>query len=67
MVIALGRVDASLDRRAVNAGFDQGCLGVAKGGALFSRFQNGRTQRYLQVVAAALVVLAAFLLWRSAA
>jgi NADH-quinone oxidoreductase subunit L len=67
LAVALGRFDASFDRNAVNAGFDRGSRGVADGGDLFSRFQNGRTQRYLQVIAAALIVLAALLLWRSAA
>ena len=40
---------------------------VGEGGHLFSRFQDGRVQNYLRVIAAALVVLAALLLWRSAA
>ena len=67
LVTGLGWVDASLDKHAVNAGFDEGCRGVVGGGRLFSRFQNGRVQNYLRVIAAALVVLAALLLWRSAA
>jgi NADH-quinone oxidoreductase subunit L len=67
LVTGLGRADASLDQHAVNAGFDEGCIRVAGGGQLFSRFQSGRVQNYLRVIAAALVVLAALLLWRSAA
>jgi NADH-quinone oxidoreductase subunit L len=67
LVIGLGRMDASLDSRAVNAGFDEGCHRVAGGGQLFSRLQNGRVQNYLRAIAAALVALAALLLWRSAA
>jgi NADH-quinone oxidoreductase subunit L len=67
LVTGLGWVDASLDKHAVNAGFDEGCRGVAGGGRIFSRFQNGRVQNYLRMIAAALVVLAALLLWRSAA
>ncbi len=67
LVTGLGRVDASLDTHAVNAGFDEGCRAVGEGGHLFSRFQDGRVQNYLRVIAAALVVLAALLLWRSAA
>ncbi len=67
LVTGLGIVDASLDKHAVNAGFDEGCRAVGEGGHLFSRFQDGRVQNYLRVIAAALVVLAALLLWRSAA
>jgi NADH-quinone oxidoreductase subunit L len=67
LVTTLGRIDASLDKHAVNAGFDEGCHGVAGSGRLFSRFQDGRVQNYLRVIAAALVVLAALLLWRSGA
>ncbi len=67
LVTGLGWADASLDKHAVNAGFDEGCRGVAGGGRLFSRFQNGRVQNYLRMIAAALLVLAALLLWRSAA
>ena len=67
LVTGLGWVDDSLDKRAVNAGFDDGCRRVAGGGYLFSRFQSGQVQNYLRVIAAALVALAALLLWRSAA
>jgi len=67
LVGGLGWVDASIDSYAVNAGFEEGCRGVSGGGRLFSRLQNGRVQTYLRAIAAALVVLAALLLWRSAA
>ena len=67
LVTGLGWMDASLDKYAVNAGFDEGCRGVSGSGRLFSRLQNGRVQNYLRAIAAALVVLAALLLWRSAA
>jgi NADH-quinone oxidoreductase subunit L len=67
MAVMLGWLDAGVDRHAVNAGFDEGCREVAKGGQLLSYFQNGRTQRYLRAIAAALIVLAALMLWRSAA
>jgi NADH-quinone oxidoreductase subunit L len=67
LVTTLGWADASIDRYAVNAGFDEGCRGVSGSGTLFSRLQNGRVQNYLRAIAAALVVLAALLLWRSAA
>jgi NADH-quinone oxidoreductase subunit L len=64
--IGLGRIDGSLDKHAVNAGFDEACHGVSQGGQIAARFQNGRIQSYLRVIAAALVALGAFLLWRSA-
>ena len=64
---ALGSVDGALDRNALNAGFDEGCRTVAAGGRLSSSFQNGQVQNYLRAIAAALIVLAALLLWRSAA
>jgi NADH-quinone oxidoreductase subunit L len=65
LVIALAWTDASIDKFAVNAGFDEGCRGIAEGGHLLSLLQSGRVQSYLRAIAAALVVLAAVLLWRS--
>jgi NADH-quinone oxidoreductase subunit L len=67
LVTGLGHVDASIDKQAVNGGFDEGCRGVSSGGRLLSHFQNGQVQNYLRIIAAALIVLAALLLWRSAA
>jgi len=67
LVTGLGRIDASIDTHAVNGGFDEACHEVSQGGRLLSRFQNGKVQNYLRVIAAALVALAALLLWRSAA
>jgi NADH-quinone oxidoreductase subunit L len=67
LVTGLGWMDASLDKYAVNAGFDEGCRGVTEGGRAFSLLQNGRVQSYLSAIAIALVVLAAVLLWRSGA
>ena len=55
--------DAGVDRFVVNGGFDEGCREVSRGGRLLSRLQNGRVQTYLSVIAAALVVLALWLLW----
>ena len=59
----LARVETWTDARVVNAGFDGGCQSVARGGWLLALLQNGRVQRYLRVLALALVVLAAALLW----
>ena len=67
LVTGLGHVDESIDTHAVNGSFDEGCRRVSGSGRLLSHFQNGQVQNYLRVIAAALVVLAALLLWRSAA
>jgi NADH-quinone oxidoreductase subunit L len=58
----IGWIDFSLDRWVVNKGFDEGCNGVADGGRLLARFQDGRIQNYLRLLAAAVAALAFFLL-----
>jgi NADH-quinone oxidoreductase subunit L len=63
MVTGMGWLDAGVDKFVVNGGFDEGCRDVARGGRLLSHLQNGRVQNYLRVIAVALVVLAAILLW----
>jgi len=62
-VIGLSWVDRVLDEYVVNAGFDKGCQGLTEGGQAMSRFQNGRVQRYLRVLALAMAGLILFLLW----
>jgi len=64
LVRGLGWLDAGADRFVVNDGFDEGCRELSRGGRLLSHFQNGRVQTYLRVIAGALVVLTALLLWR---
>jgi NADH-quinone oxidoreductase subunit L len=59
---SLGWVDFSLDRWVVNKGFDEGCNGVADGGRLLARLQDGRIQNYLRLLAAAVAALAFYLL-----
>ncbi len=63
LVKGFGWLDAGADKFVVNGGFDEGCRGVARGGRLFARLQNGRVQTYLSVIAAALVLLAVLLFW----
>jgi NADH-quinone oxidoreductase subunit L len=58
----IGWIDFSVDRWVVNKGFDQGCDGVADGGRLLARLQDGRIQHYLRWVGAAVAALALFLL-----
>ena len=62
-VIGASWVNRVLDEYVVNGGFDQGCRGLAEGGGLMSRLQNGRVQRYLRMIALAMAALVLFLLW----
>ena len=41
---------------------DGGCTGVADGGRLLARLQDGRIQNYLRLLGAAVAALALFLL-----
>jgi NADH-quinone oxidoreductase subunit L len=59
----VARLDALIDTYVVNKGFDEGCEGLGESGRLMSRVQNGRSQRYLAVLGAALVALVLFLFW----
>lgn len=52
-----------LDANVVDGGFDKGCEEIATGGGLLARVQNGRGQIYLRVLALAVVILAAILIW----
>ncbi len=49
----------------VDGGFDKGCEELATGGGLLARVQSGRVQNYLRLLALAVVVLAAILIWSS--
>jgi NADH-quinone oxidoreductase subunit L len=52
-----------LDNNIVDGSFDKSCEELETGGGLLARVQNGRVQSYLRVLAAAVVVLAAILIW----
>jgi NADH-quinone oxidoreductase subunit L len=54
-----------LDENFVNGGFDKGCEELSIGGGLLARMQSGRVQTYLRLLALAVVVLAAILIWSS--
>ena len=56
-----------LDTDVVDGSFDKGCEELASGGGLLSRVQNGRVQSYLRLLALAVVLLAAILIWSSRA
>jgi NADH-quinone oxidoreductase subunit L len=49
----------------VNGGFDKGCEELTNGGGLLARVQSGQVQRYLRLLALAVVLLAAILIWSS--
>jgi len=53
------------DDEWVNGGFDKGCEEMASGGGLLAGVQNGRVQLYLRLLALAVVLLAAILIWSS--
>ena len=63
---AVGAV-RSLLRHAIGltAAFDKGCEELSYGGGLLARVQTGRVQTYLRLLALAVVVLAAILIWSS--
>lgn len=52
-----------LDANLVDGGFDKGCEELANGGGILARVQNGRGQIYLRLLAVAVVILAAILIW----
>ena len=54
-----------LDIHWVDGGFDKSCEELASGGGLLARVQTGRVQTYLRLLALAVVVLAAILIWSS--
>jgi NADH-quinone oxidoreductase subunit L len=62
-VVGLSWVSRYFDEFAINRGFDEGCNDVKLFGGFFSRFQDGRLQKYLRVIGVALVALGLFMLW----
>jgi NADH-quinone oxidoreductase subunit L len=54
-----------LDTNVVDGSFDKGCEELATGGGLMARVQSGRVQNYLRLLAVAVVILAAILIWSS--
>jgi NADH-quinone oxidoreductase subunit L len=57
------RLNRFLDANIVDGAFDKGCEEIATGGGLLARVQNGRGQMYLRLLALAVVVLAAIVIW----
>ena len=61
----LAHFNRFFDATFVNGGFDKTCDELATGGGLLARVQSGRAQSYLRILAAAVVALAAILVWSS--
>jgi NADH-quinone oxidoreductase subunit L len=59
------RLNRFLDTNVVDGTFDKGCEEFAVSGGLLSRIQTGRVQTYLRILALAVVLLAAILIWSS--
>jgi NADH-quinone oxidoreductase subunit L len=59
----LAHFDRFFDTEFVDGGFDKGCEELYTGGGLLSRMQTGQVQTYLRLLAVAVVVLAAILIW----
>ena len=54
-----------LDVNWVDGSFDKTCEELSSSGGLLARLQDGRVQSYLRILAVAVVVLTAILLWSS--
>jgi NADH-quinone oxidoreductase subunit L len=59
----LAHFDRFFDTEFVDGSFDKGCEELYTGGGLLSRIQTGQVQTYLRLLAVAVVVLAAILIW----
>jgi len=57
------RLNKFLDATMVDGAFDKGCEEIYNGGGVLARIQNGRGQIYLRLLAVAVVILAAILIW----
>jgi NADH-quinone oxidoreductase subunit L len=56
-----------LDANVVDGSFDKGCDEISSSGGLLALLQTGRVQTYLRILALAIVVLTAILIWSSRA
>ncbi len=63
----VARFNRFFDTFWVDGSFDKGCEELATGGGLLARVQTGRVQTYLRILALAVVLLAAILIWSSRA
>jgi len=63
IMVGLAWVNTAFDDFVINLGFDQVCTGLRRDGSWLSLFQNGKVQRYLGAIGAALVLLVLLLIW----
>ena len=61
----LARFNRFFDTNWVDGTFDKGCEELSVSGGLLARVQSGRVQTYLRLLALAVVMLAAILIWSS--
>jgi NADH-quinone oxidoreductase subunit L len=66
-IAAWARLNRFLDARGVDGAFDKSCEEISNSGGLLASVQSGRVQTYLRLLAAAVVVLAAILIWSARA
>jgi NADH-quinone oxidoreductase subunit L len=59
------RLSRLFDANWVDGSFDKGCEELADSGGLMSRIESGRVQIYLRLLALAVVLLTAILIWSS--
>ena len=59
------QLNRTLDVYWVDGGFDKTCEELSSSGGVLARMQSGRVQSYLRILAVAVVVLVAVLLWSS--
>jgi NADH-quinone oxidoreductase subunit L len=59
------KLNRALDVYWVDGSFDKTCEELSNGGGLLARVQSGLVQNYLRILAAAVVALAAILIWSS--
>jgi NADH-quinone oxidoreductase subunit L len=64
-VTGVAWIESFLDTHLVNTGFNESCEGIAQGGRLLSRMQNGRVQRYLGMLGVAFILLVVIFFWSS--
>jgi NADH-quinone oxidoreductase subunit L len=63
LMLGFSWISRAFDEFVINLGFDQSCDGVARGGKIMSRLQDGRVQNYLRIIGLGLVALVLFLVW----
>jgi hypothetical protein len=58
-----GRLDNFVDAHVVNAGFDESCMTISRGGQVLRLLQSGRVQQSLRLLGLGAIALLLFLFW----